>query len=562
VNSRPGVEADSAVSPLRLVATVLATAFASEAAVMIALPFLFPRGLPEIAVSLLDSSLLAFIISPAVWCILIRPLQSQARRLSDLNHQLSREIAVREALETRLRHQALHDTLTGLPNRALFLKQVDRAIRRKRTSSNYRFAVLFVDLDRFKSLNDSLGHGVGDLLLIEVAQRLAGAVRPGDMVARLGGDEFAVLLDGVVEEEDAARVAQRILEQSAELFVLREPQPAGATAHRVYITASVGIVGGEPQYERAEQLLRDADLAMYRAKSVGRACFQIFDPSMHARAVEKLQTESALRQALESLVSHHCQFFLVYQPIVSLADNRLTEFEALLRWNHPGKGLVPPSEFIPVAEETGMIIPLGSWVLREACRQASYWMTEISRTSAVPDRDIAVSVNVSAKQLLQLDFVAEVEAALHAAALPPQCLKLEVVETVAMGNMQGIASVLEKLRLLGVGLSIDDFGTGYSSLSYLHRLPFTTLKIDRSFVDRLSTPGESTDIVGTITKLAHSLGLKVVAEGVETIEQKEILRALGCESFQGFLFFRPLSTEDARRLLVQACREIGASCIR
>jgi len=541
-------------SPLSFLLSLLAIVFVADATVMLSLPTLLPRGTSEGLEALVDASLLTLIISPVVWRLLIHPLRSHAHDLGNLNEQLSNEITRRATLEQRLRHQALHDALTDLPNRALFVKRVERALRRKKSRPDYRFAVLFIDLDRFKAVNDSLGHGVGDRLLIQVAQRLEAAIRPGDMVARLGGDEFTVLLDGVEEAGDAARVAERIIEQSSLAVTLGELH-AGGTRPELQITASVGIAGGEVHYEQADQLLRDADIAMYRAKSRGRGCFEIFDSAMHRRVVEKLWTEGALRQAVRSLGSDNPRFSLNYQPIVSLAGDRLIGFEALLRWRHPDRGMVPPAEFIPVAEQTGLILPLGSWALGQACRQMSAWLRE----TVSPSRELSISVNLSGKQLQQGDFVARVKGALRATGLPAWRLKLEITESLAMQNLHSVASTLQELRTLGVGLSIDDFGTGYSSLSHLHHLPFDSLKIDRSFVGRLSFDDDSAEIVATITKLAHNLGMSVVAEGVETPEQREILCKLGCEFYQGYLFSRPLGSKDAQGLLAGAADSLGVA---
>jgi len=533
-------------SPVRILASLLAIVFVAEATVMFLLPVILPKDASETFGAFLDASLLTLIICPIVWWILIHPLRSQARNLVNLNSRLNTEITRRASLEQRLRHQALHDSLTGLPNRVLFVKAVERGLRRKKKDPDYRFAVLFVDLDHFKTINDSLGHVIGDRVLVQAAQRLEGITRPGDLLARMGGDEFTVLLDGVKEAGDAAKVAERIIEQLSKPLLLDDSENEEASPD-LQITASVGIAWGEAHYQHADEVLRDADIAMYRAKSRLRGCFEVFDEDMHRRAMEKLWVESALRQSVRSLGSDNLRFSLQYQPIVALADDHIVGYEALLRWRHPERGMVPPAEFIPVAEQTGLILPLGSWALQEACRQMSQWVSE----SCAPDRDLTMSVNLSAKQLQHGDFAARVKGALRSADLPPCRLRLEVTETVAMQSVQGIAATLEELRSIGVKLSIDDFGTGYSSLSRLHRLPFDSLKIDRSFVGRLPYDPECAAVVATITQLAHNLGISVVAEGVETAEQRETLRKLGCEFGQGYFFSRPLEKDEAGQFLVR-----------
>jgi len=538
-----------AATPFRFFITLLLTVFSSEAALTISEQKWFPSNGNPLGDAMFDATMLTLLIGPVVWFLLIYPLRTHAHELVILNDQLNGEIATRAALEQRLRHQALHDPLTDLPNRALFVKHIERALQRKKHRPHYMFAVLFIDLDRFKAVNDGLGHGVGDQLLIEVARRLESVVRPGDIVARLGGDEFVILLDDVEETGHAAKVARRILDQlSGPLSLPREYSVEGP--YQVHTSASIGITSADVGYELAEQVLRDADIAMYRAKAHGPNHFEVFDPAMHKRAVELLWVENALREAMESLTTAAPQFSLHYQPIVSLASGRLTGFEALLRWRHPERGLVPPSEFIPVAEQTGLMLSIGRWVLGEACRQTGEWLNQSAEFPV--DQAFTVNVNLSGVQLMQPDFALQVEAALAAADVPARHLKLEITESVVMLNLQSTAKLLQRLRTLGVGLAIDDFGTGYSSLSYLHSLPFNDLKIDRSFVGRLSFDDDSSEIVGTIAKLAHSLGLNVVAEGVEVVEQREILRKLGCESYQGYLFSRPLASQEARELLRHA----------
>jgi diguanylate cyclase (GGDEF)-like protein len=541
----------AASSPLRFVLTLLICIFGTEAVIMAALPLLLPMGTSGALGALLDSSCLTLILSPIVWRVVIRPLRTQAHQLGQLNHRLSQEIVERQVLEEKLSHQAQHDGLTGLPNRAFFMKQLERLVRRGKDPGGPRFAVLFIDLDRFKSLNDTLGHGAGDLLLMQVADRFCSVVRLGDTVARLGGDEFTILLANLPADEDVARIAQRILDEAARPFLLHLRQADDVRVHEVHVTASIGVViAGGDQSQQAEDILRDADIAMYRAKATGRACFQIFDAHMHARVAERFHYEESLRCALDSLASAKPQFFLVYQPIVRLGSGRIRAFEALLRWNHPQRGPVPPHDFIPIAEETGMIIRLGAWFLHQACRQARAWHNQPGENLPGGDGDITVSVNLSAQQLVHPGLADEVEHALLASGLPARCLNLEITETVAMRNLPQVSSLLARFREMGVGLSLDDFGTGYSPLSCLHQLPFTALKIDRSFIHRISSSSpEGTQIVRAIMGLAHSFGLSVVAEGVETEEQRAILQNLGCDLCQGYLIARPLTAEEAHYAL-------------
>jgi len=437
------------------------------------------------------------------------------------------DVTEQRRAEAQLRHLAFHDPLTGLANRSLFFARLGDAIWRVRENGmRHRYAVLFVDLDRFKIVNDSLGHGVGDELLVAVSGLLAGCVRPGDTVARLGGDEFAMLLERVSGADEAAAVAERLQRALSGSIRLAE--------HEVYTTASIGIALGEPSYERPEEVLRDADSAMYRAKDLGKARHHLFDPSMHARAVTLLKLETDLRRALERK-----EFALVYQPMVELATGRPVGLEALVRWDHPERGRVLPTDFIGIAEDTGMIGPLGDWVIGEACRQAAAWLA----IGALP-LGASVAVNLSARQLGRPGLDATIERALDAAGLPAERLELEITESVLMDNPEAAAAALRRLRGRGMRIAIDDFGTGFSSLGYLARLPIDKLKIDRVFVSRLASGAPDQAVVRTIVALGASLGMEVVAEGVETDEQRTILSALGCTRAQGFLFARPLEAAD------------------
>ncbi|MGH2783921.1 MAG: bifunctional diguanylate cyclase/phosphodiesterase [Actinomycetota bacterium] len=426
----------------------------------------------------------------------------------------ARDITERKTFEQHLAHQALHDPLTGLPNRALVLDRLAHALTRNKRSEN-KVAVLFLDLDRFKLVNDSHGHAAGDQLLQGLAERLRNAVRPSDTVARFGGDEFVAVCEDVTDEADALRIADRMTAVLIEPFDWR--------GNDVFLTGSVGIAlsGNDAS---PEDLLQDADAAMYRAKEQGRARSAIFDSAMREQAMTRLQTESALHRALERE-----EFIVYYQPKISLTDGRITGVEALVRWSSPDRGLVPPAEFISVAEETGLIVPIGEWVLTEAASQVASWGRE----------DIQLAVNISPRQLAQRDLPQVVEAALATAGLPAHRLMLEITEGMLMVDAEGAAIVLGELRELGVRISIDDFGTGHSSLGYLQRFPINELKIDRSFVASLGDGGPSTAIVGSVVGLAHAIELDVVAEGVETAAQLSELRRLGCDQAQGFYFAQP-----------------------
>ncbi|HEX8146149.1 MAG TPA: EAL domain-containing protein [Pyrinomonadaceae bacterium] len=441
------------------------------------------------------------------------------------------DITDRKRAEEQLLHDAFHDALTGLPNRALFMDHVKMAIQRSRRSGDRLFAALFLDLDRFKIINDSLGHMVGDQLLVGIAHRLEACLRPGDTVARLGGDEFTILLEDLASTDDAIDVARRVQEAVT--------QPFNIGGHEVFTTASIGIALSNTGYERAEDLLRDADTAMYRAKLEGKKRHVVFDKAMHDRAMELLQTETDLRRALTRQ-----EFFLNYQPIVDLETGRVASFEALVRWRHPERGLVMPGDFVPVAEETGLIVPLGLWVLNEACRQMREW-----QRLGLADEAVTMSVNLSGRQFSQADLIEQIASALRESGLKAANLKLEITESMVMENFDTAIGMLRQLRNLGVGLSIDDFGTGYSSLSYLHRFPIDTLKIDRSFVTQMTDNSENAEIVRTIVTLARSLDMAVVAEGVETADQLRQLGDLGCDYGQGYLFSRPVGAGQAAELL-------------
>ena len=438
-------------------------------------------------------------------------------------------ITDRKAAEERLLHDALHDALTGLPNRALIIDHLKLTIGRAKRRQDLKFAVLFLDLDRFKLINDSLGHMAGDQLLVGFARRLELCLRPGDTIARVGGDEFTILLEDLSDENEAVSVAERIHEE------LKAPFNLGG--RDVFTSASIGIALSSRAYNHPDEILRDADTAMYRSKSLGKARHEMFDEEMHARSTDLLRMETDLRRAQE-----HNEFLINYQPIVALDDFHVCGFEALVRWQHPERGLISPLDFIPVAEEGGQILQIGQWVLRQACYQAKLWQEKFPS-----DESLYMTVNLSAKQFAQPDLVEQVSSILEETGLDPNFLKLEITESVLMDDFESAAALLFKLRSLGVRLSIDDFGTGYSSLTYLHRFPIDTLKIDRSFISVLDK--DHLEIVRTILNLAENLDMDVVAEGVETQEQMSLLRNLSCQSGQGYFFSKPMTVEEAERIL-------------
>jgi diguanylate cyclase (GGDEF)-like protein/PAS domain S-box-containing protein len=424
------------------------------------------------------------------------------------------------------------DPLTGLPNRTLFNERLAACLERVAEDRSHPFAVLFLDLDRFKVINDSLGHIAGDELLIHVAQRLRSAVRnppPGcrdathDLIARLGGDEFAILLENV-DAEGAIRIAGRIQESIHAAFKLE--------TREVFTTASIGIAYGNCGYGTPAEILRDADTAMYKAKSLGKARFEVFDAAMRAQAVARLELESDLRRAVDNQ-----EFVLHYQPKVSLKTNKIVGVEALVRWRHPVRGIVPPDQFIPLAEETGLIVPIGLWVLREACVAMRRWQSEFPSNPP-----LEISVNVSVRQFHEPDLQAQVAAILAETQLDPATLQLEITESVLMDDLDSVATLLDGLKTLGVGLKIDDFGTGYASLKCLNRLPFDVLKIDRSFVVNMSERDGTGDTVRTIVLLAENLGMEVVAEGIENHDQLTEMRTLHCDYGQGFYFSPPVDS--------------------
>ncbi len=442
----------------------------------------------------------------------------------------SRDITERRQAEEQLAYQAFHDSLTGLPNRALFLDRLEQALDRSARRGETT-AVLFLDLDRFKVVNDSLGHEAGDQLLVAVAERLAGCVRPGDTAARLGGDEFTLLLEGVEDVREAVRLAECVAAAFA---------PAIDLGGRLFfITASIGIALSRSDHYRSGDLLREADIAMYQAKAKGKASYAIFDREMGSLALRRLELETELRRAVE-----HENFLVEYQPEIDLRTGRIVAMEALVRWEHPERGLVPPAEFIPVAEETGLILPLGRWMLEQACAQARQWLDQYASQAPL------VSVNLSVKQFQHPRIVDEIAGILQHVGLPAGSLMLEITETVVMEHAESNRATLERLKDLGVGLAIDDFGSGYSSLGYLKRFPVDVLKIDRAFVSGVAPGREDTAIVEAIIHLAHTLTMRVTAEGVETSQHLGLLRTLGCDIGQGF-FFSPAKPSPMATTLIE-----------
>jgi diguanylate cyclase (GGDEF)-like protein/PAS domain S-box-containing protein len=453
--------------------------------------------------------------------------QGSAIRVDGIIH----DITDRKQGELQLMHLALHDSLTGLPNRKFFLEQVERLLNTSETGNSVQFAVLFIDLDRFKVINDSLGHVVGDHLLVAIAKRLKHCVRSEDLVSRLGGDEFTVLLNPIQDIQEAIEIADRILTQLSIPFDIQ--------GHQFGMSASIGIIEGGQGYTHSTDLLRDADTAMYHAKTQGKACYSVFHQSMHDQTLNLWHLESDLQKAL-----HRCQLFLHYQPIVSLSTGQISGFEALLRWNHPQRGLVPPDEFIPIAEESGLILVIGEWVLREACQQIQHWKTQFPQHSA-----LTISINLSNKQLKDIRFVDIIDQVLRETGLEGKFLTLELTESMLIDDLDSIIKTLTQLRERGIHLSIDDFGKGYSSLSYLHKLPIDSLKIDRLFTNQIGVNPESCNVVRGLSFLARSLGLTAVIEGIETANQLLHLENLDCAAGQGYYFSPPLGCQEIEKLL-------------
>lgn len=488
---------------------------------------------------------------PRVWTAneiaLVKAIADQcaiAIHQAQLYQQAQTELAERQRIEAQLRYDAFHDALTGLPNRALLINRIEHALqlaqrrlRRNHSTVPFQFAVLFLDLDRFKVVNDSLGHTAGDELLKKAAQTLRSCLREGDTVARLGGDEFVILLEDIRCVTDAIEAAQRIHQELKTPILL--------DGHEVFISTSIGIALNSGHYIEPAQLLRDADIAMYRAKRRGRGSYEMFDTSMYTHALRQLQLESDLQRAIDRQ-----ELRVYYQPIVALDSQRIEGFEALVRWQHPEQGMMAPNEFIPIAEDTEIIMLIDLWVMREACRQLWVWQQEFSRLPR-----LTMSVNLSGKQFSHSELIAQIDQTLDDSGISGSQLKVEITEGVLIENAEVAATILQQLQARQIQVCLDDFGTGYSSLSYLHRFPIDTLKIDRSFITPLETDLDKLEIVKAIVNLAFNLGLTVVAEGVETSQQLLSLQSIKCHSAQGYHFSPPLESQAAAELLRQQQRQ-------
>ncbi|MEM8778115.1 MAG: EAL domain-containing protein [Cyanobacteria bacterium P01_G01_bin.49] len=462
-------------------------------------------------------------------------LKEARYQLQQLNLELEERVKQRtsdlEVAQKQLNYETFHDNLTQLPNRLLFLERVEGARKRNQEEETYLFAVLLLDLDRFKVINESDGHAVGDLLLIAVSRKLETLVGPTDTVARLGGDEFAILLDPIDDVNEALRMTQQIKTALTSKFPLQE--------RSVFTSSSIGLALSLPTYQSAEEILRDADIAMSRAKQQGKGRYEIFNQQMHFQALQLLELETDLQHAIERQ-----EFQVYYQPIMDLHQIKLVGFEALIRWPHPTKGYISPGKFIPVAEDTGLIIPIGQIVLNHVSSQIKTWQKQFPRTTV-----LKIGINLSSQQLKDPEIIKQIDRILEKNGLTSENLKVEITETLLVENTNFAAVLLRQLKERQIKICLDDFGTGYSSLSYLHQFPVDTLKIDQSFVNCIGKPEEKSEIIQSIITLAHNLGMDVVAEGIETQEQLTYLQSLQCDYGQGYFFNRPLSPEDVVKLL-------------
>ena len=463
-------------------------------------------------------------------------VEQRTLELNTVVQKLRTEINERQRIQQKLAYDALHDNLTGLPNRTFLIERIEFTIEHAKRNPGYMYAVLFIDLDRFKTINDSLGHLVGDRLLIAVAHLLQDCLRESDIVARLGGDEFVILLDGISKPQDATRIGDRIQRQLRSPFELEE--------QRIFTSASIGIVFSSTGYRNSTDLLRDADIAMYRAKNKGKARYEVFDRVMYKETLKLVELENNLRLAIE-----RNELAIHYQPIMCLDSGNLVGFEALIRWQHPTKGFISPVEFIPIAEDTGLILDIGEWLLKAACQQLQQWQQEFA---AIPQvATLKMSINLASQQLQEPQFISKLDSILQETHLDGNSLGLEITESVLIEPGGKIQKILQQIKNRNIKLSIDDFGTGYSSLSYLRRFPIDNLKIDRSFIEQMNFDAENFEIVRLIITLAKTLGMNAISEGVETPQQLARLKALGCELGQGFLFAKPLTPKDAGLLLAK-----------
>ena len=469
-------------------------------------------------------------------------VKERTSQLERTNQELNEEILERKRIQSQLLDMALHDPLTGLPNRAVFMERLENALSQTKDEADYQFAVLFLDCDRFKVVNDSLGHLVGDELLVAFAKRVQKALDSRlepfpsivNTLTRLGGDEFAIIVEQINDICTPTLVADRILQELLHPFQL--------SRHEVFMSASIGIAIGNINYEQPEYLLRDADTAMYHAKTLGKARYHVFDPTMHQEAIQLLQLETDLRKAVNQQ-----EFQVYYQPIVALNTGRIAGFEALVRWNHPHRGFISPLDFIPIAEETGLITQIDTWVMGEACQQLRIWQEQ-----KLTQEPLTVSVNLSGRQFSQSNLIERIDEIFQKTQLSPQSLKLEITESVLINSSESAMAIIRELKKRQIQLSLDDFGTGYSSLSYLHCFPINTLKIDKSFVNRMEGSQENMGLVPAIMSMAHTMGINVIAEGIETPEQLAQLRALNCDFGQGYLFSRPVESKLASELIMAA----------
>ncbi len=467
----------------------------------------------------------------------VRDQKGKAYRMAGSLTNITRQ----KETEEKLFHDAFHDNLTGLPNRALFLDRLRNAIERSKRFQKSNFAVLFFDLDRFKLINDSLGHFYGDQFLVKVADELKTCLRAYDSAARLSGDEFAVLLEDIHNTPDAIFIAERIQDALQ--------TPIQINGHKIVISASIGITLSDPRYTIPEDILRDADIAMYHAKLLGKACHAVFEPSMHKRSIMRMELESELRDVLATEQSCQQNLFIVFQPIVALQNDQILGFEALIRWSHPERGIIYPNEFIPLAEETGLIHLLGLWVIKESCKQVRVWQDQLSESK--DNQPLSVSVNISGKQFSRPNLVDKIEEIIQECGITPASLNLEITERLLLENNDTIMRSLNRLRDLGINLQIDDFGRGYSSFSYLQNIPVDTLKIDSLFIQRIGQNPNNTEIIRSIVGLAKSLGLSVIAEGVETDSQFQELKNLECHFVQGYFISEGIRGDEAEKLIIE-----------